>query len=380
VGWECSPIVILELKGSILRMLVLEDFFINFCILCTGIFIIHHYFRRGGIRTSAIGYKLRGGMLYGIFGVILMHFGIHLNNGVLIDLRSVPIMICAYVGGWVPTAVSAAIIIIFRLVLYPISFSSLNNIYVLGVSAVIFCVICRAAISMKKKWVWMPLAFIIILASTFYLVIPELKKGLIIFVQYTFAIVMGAVGTYCIKSYLARNDENYEKFKKASEKDHLTGLNNVRTFDQRINSLFSKAKGQDKEMSLLMIDIDHFKLINDTYGHPAGDRVIMKVAELLMMFSRPHDVVSRNGGEEFSIIMPDCDSYSCEVRAEKIRQAIEKSTFVLSDKKEIQATISLGWATTIQQNINSVAQLIAKADAGLYQSKQTGRNRVTRGI
>ena len=232
---------------------------------------------------------------------------------------------------------------------------------------------------MKKKWTLMPIAFIVILASTFYLVIPQLIKGLLIFVQYAFAIVLAAGGTYFIKSYLGRNDENYEKFKKASEKDHLTGLNNVRTFDQKINSLFSRAMEQEKEMSLLMIDIDHFKLINDTYGHPAGDRVIMKVAQLLLMFSRTGDVVSRNGGEEFSIIMPDCPAHSCEVMAERIRNAVEKSTFRINEKEDIQATISLGWATTMQNNVHSVAALIAKADAGLYQSKQTGRNRVMQG-
>lgn len=360
-------------------MLVLEDFFINFCILCTVIFLIHHYFRNVHANNS-IRYRIRGGIFHGIFGVVLMYFGIHLNNGVLIDLRSIPMMICAYVGGWVPTVTATFIIIMFRLLLYPISFSSLNNIYVLGFSAVMFSIICNSRISIKKKWVLMPLSFIVILASTFYLVIPTFQSGMIIFVQYAFAIVLASAGAYYIKSYLVRNDETYDKLKKASEKDYLTGLNNVRTFDQKINSLYSNAKDQDKEMSLLMVDIDHFKLINDTYGHPAGDKVIMKVAEILLLFSRTNDVVSRNGGEEFSVIMPDCDSNSCHVIAEKIRKAVEKSTFRVSEKAEIQVTVSLGWATTMQSSIESVAHLITKADQGLYNSKQRGRNRVMRGL
>jgi len=110
-------------------MLVLEDFFINFCILCTGIFLIHHYFLRDKVPSkNSIRYRIRGGIFYGLFGVVLMNFGIQLNDGVLIDLRSIPMMIAAYVGGWVPTFTATVIIIVFRLSLYLISFSSLNNI------------------------------------------------------------------------------------------------------------------------------------------------------------------------------------------------------------------------------------------------------------
>ncbi|RFU61995.1 diguanylate cyclase [Peribacillus glennii] len=360
-------------------MLVLEDFFINFCILCTGIFLIHHYFLRDHLSNKLIRCKSLRGICHGIFGVVLMHFGIQLNDGVLIDLRSIPMMLAAFVGGWVPTFTATAIIIVFRLVLYPITFSSLNNIYVLGFSAIIFTLICNSRMSAKRKWVLMPLSFIIILASTFYIVIPEFETAIIIFVQYASAIAFASFGAYIIKSYLSRNDENYEKVKLASKKDHLTGLNNVRSFDQAIGSFFSSAKAQEIDLSLLVIDIDHFKQINDTYGHPAGDKVIKKVAQLLLLSCRSVDFVSRNGGEEFSIIMPDCDTDSCQVIAERIRKAVDKSTSRISEV-ELQVSVSIGYATAVQDNIVSVADLIDKADQGLYKAKQRGRNRVVAGL
>ncbi|PLT33618.1 diguanylate cyclase [Bacillus sp. V5-8f] len=362
-------------------MLVIEDFFVNFCILCTGIFLIHQYFLREHVSLKySIRYRIIGGIFHGIFGVILMHFGIQLNDGLLIDLRIIPIMIAAYVGGSISTFTATGIIIVSRLLLYPISFSSLNNIYVLGMSALAFTVIGNSRLSGEKKWVFMPLSFIMILASTFHLVIPNLKTEIIIFIQYAGAIALASFAAYIIKSYLRRNDVNYEMLKKASQKDHLTGLNNVRSFDQKIDAMYSYAKEKENELSLLVIDIDHFKQINDTFGHPAGDKVIRKVAQILLLSCRSIDFVSRNGGEEFSIIMPDCDANSSQAIAERIRKAVEKSTFRINENAELHVTVSIGWATTMQSGINSVTTLITKADQGLYNAKQRGRNRVMIGV
>src|SRR4051812_15994246 len=107
------------------KLLVLKGFFINFSILCTGIFLIHQYFLNVRIsEQSKIQRRLSGGVLHGLFGVLLMQFGIPISGGVLIDLRSVPMMIAAHVGGWVSTFVATLIIITGRLLLYPITHSS----------------------------------------------------------------------------------------------------------------------------------------------------------------------------------------------------------------------------------------------------------------
>jgi diguanylate cyclase len=359
-------------------MMVLKDFFINFSILFTGVFLIHQYCHsdRMSIKSS-VQRRFRGGILYGLFGVLIMQFGIPINGGTLIDLRTIPMMIAAYTGGWVSTFVATTIIIICRLVLYPISNSSFINIIILTLTAIAFSMITQSNLKTEKKWFLMALSFIVIIGSSIHFVIPEFKKGIIIFFQYSFAIGCATFVTYLLKSYLWHSDDNYEKLKKYSQKDYLTGLNNTRTFHKAINSFFSKAKDHEEELSLLTIDIDHFKQINDTYGHPAGDKVIIQIGHILLQLCRSQDIVSRNGGEEFSIIMPDCDSTSARIVAERIRKAVEQSLFVVNENVELKVTVSIGYATSNQKDTLSVGQLIEEADKGLYMAKRSGRNRIS---
>jgi diguanylate cyclase len=358
-------------------LLVLKDFFINFCILCTGIFLIHQYLYRENISLiSPIKWRVIAGILQGGFGMLLMLFGIHIEGGVLIDLRTIPMMIAAYLGGWVSTCVTTIIIIVCRLALYPVSYSALFNVGVLTVSAIIFSLISHSNMNTEKKWSIMALSFVVILGISVPFVIPGLRQAFIIFIQYALAIICATYGTYLLKSYLWHNDEDYARLKKFAQKDYLTGLNNVRSFTLAIDSAFLKAKERQEELSLLFIDIDHFKHVNDTYGHPAGDKVLKKVAQILLLSCRSVDIVSRNGGEEYSIIMPACSSASALAVAERIRQTVEKSIVVINKKVELQVTVSIGCASAKQKNIFSAAQLINEADRGLYMAKRKGRNRV----
>ncbi|MFC3882274.1 diguanylate cyclase [Bacillus songklensis] len=355
--------------------MVLKDFFINFSILCTGIFLIHQYLYRTKV-SSMSPTKRRNlvGVLQGGFGVLLMQFGIPLEGGVLIDLRSIPMMIAAYLGGWVSTLVATSIIIICGLALYPISHSALVNIVVLTVSAIAFSFISHSSMKIEKKWIFMAVSFVAILGITIDFVIPDFRKALIVFAQYALAVVCATYGTYLFKSYLWRSDDDYARLKEGAEKDSLTGLNNVRLFNHAIDSAFLKVKEHQEELSLLYIDIDHFKQVNDMYGHPAGDKVLQQIGHILMQSCRSVDVVSRNGGEEFSVIMPACDSASARTIAERIRKNVEQSVFLINEDVELKVTVSIGSATVNQKNMISVRQLIHQADEGLYMAKRTGRN------
>jgi diguanylate cyclase len=358
-------------------LMVLKDFFINFSILCTGIFLIHQYlYKLKKMSISQAKKKMLVGVLQGGYGVLLMQFGIHLEGGVLIDLRTIPMMIAAYLGGWVSTLVATIIIIICRLALYPISYSALVNVVVLTVSAIAFSFISHSKMKTEKKWSLMAVSFVIIISVAIHFVIPDFRKAFIIYTQYAFAIICSTYVTYLLKSYLWRNDDDYARLKKFAQKDHLTGLNNVRSFTHSISSAFLKAKEHQEELSLLYIDIDHFKQVNDTYGHPVGDKVLKKVAHILMQSCRFDDIVSRNGGEEFSIIMPACDSTTARAVAEKIHQSVEQSIIVINKDLELKVTVSIGYATAGQTNIVSTEQLINEADQGLYMAKREGRNRI----
>ncbi|PLR97699.1 diguanylate cyclase [Bacillus sp. T33-2] len=357
------------------NMIVLQDFFVNFCILCTGIFLIdllcnnHKKYLKTKIYRN-----LHGGMLHGLFGVLLMQFGINLQNGLLIDLRVIPMMIAAYIGGWVSVVTSATILIIARFALYPVTISSFTNIVVLSISAIAFAVICASKMKSEKKWFFMVISFLIPLGLVFHLVIPEVGKAVIIFIQYGVAVGCGTYGAYVLKSYLMRNRHNYEMQRKFAERDYLTGLCNVRTFNNCINSLHMKAAESNDPLSLLVLDIDHFKKINDTYGHPAGDKVLKHISQLLLLLCRSVDVVSRNGGEEFSVIMPASDEHSARAVAERLRQAVEQTDFRINGDTHLKITISIGYATANKDNPLTVNELIRQADQALYSAKQKGRN------
>lgn len=159
--------------------------------------------------------------------------------------------------------------------------------------------------------------------------------------------------------------------------DELTGLNNVRSFNRKLEEEFARAKRYNRPLSIIAIDIDYFKNYNDTNGHPAGDELLRRLARIFQENTRPSDFVSRNGGEEFSIILVETDSNGAKVVAEKLRNAVEKEYFPNQGAQPNgNVTISAGVAS-YPDDADNVRALIKKADMALYQSKRTGRNRVT---
>lgn len=153
--------------------------------------------------------------------------------------------------------------------------------------------------------------------------------------------------------------------------DGLTGLKNHRAFREYLNHQFSIASQRHLALSVILLDVDKFKDLNDTFGHPAGDEVLKQVAQILTDNSRASDYVARYGGEEFVIVLPNTEgAVACEV-AERLRLAIEQATW-----KYRAVTASFGVAT-LRDGTPDVQTLIDEADKALYQSKMEGRNRVT---
>lgn len=152
--------------------------------------------------------------------------------------------------------------------------------------------------------------------------------------------------------------------------DLLTGLKNRRFFQDKMLENLVLFRENQHVFSLLVVDIDHFKNINDTYGHPIGDLVLGNLAGLLQSVSRSTDVVARYGGEEFVIILPDCDREQASVTAERYRSQVASA-----DWGEYNITVSIGAATVSQEDTDQ--SLFQKADKALYASKTGGRNRVT---
>ena len=159
--------------------------------------------------------------------------------------------------------------------------------------------------------------------------------------------------------------------------DPLTGILNRRGFEIKSNSSFTDQTMLDKGLCLLMLDIDHFKKINDTYGHLFGDKVIRAIATTVKSKIRGEDSVARLGGEEFAVMLPETNISGAHAVAEHIRQSIEKGKIRRLDTQEQIGGITISIGIAAYCNGISVTELIDQADKALYVSKNTGRNRTS---
>ena len=159
--------------------------------------------------------------------------------------------------------------------------------------------------------------------------------------------------------------------------DGMTGLANRRHFDSALANCLAEVARQPNGPSLLIADIDHFKKINDSYGHLFGDKVIRSVAQILKENVRGNDVAARYGGEEFVILLPDTPLAGARAVAEKIRQMVAGCRILRNDSKESVAAISISIGVAHYCGCESPTEFVSRADAALYTSKAQGRNRVT---
>ena len=181
---------------------------------------------------------------------------------------------------------------------------------------------------------------------------------------------MAAVVAACIE-----NARLHEEIKLVGLRDPLTGVNNRRFFDQRIDEEVSRAKRQKTPLSCLFVDLDHFKRVNDQHGHQAGDQILKQVAGLLNDSLRSTDVLSRYGGEEFVILLTDTDADAAAEIARRMREQIAAMVFTVSHGRKVQITLSIGLATLTQSSsLQTSKQLIQTADQAVYAAKVSGRN------
>ncbi len=173
--------------------------------------------------------------------------------------------------------------------------------------------------------------------------------------------------------YQSELEDANVKLKAMATTDGLTGIKNRAAFNARLTEEYDRAVRHSRPISVIMMDVDHFKGFNDTFGHPAGDEVLRTVAKLLQHTTRTTDFVARYGGEEFVAILPDTDASGAMILAERFRRAIAN---VKWDKRNV--TISVGVAT-LKDSTSDAASMTQEADEALYRSKQAGRNRVSLG-
>ncbi|MEX2394718.1 MAG: diguanylate cyclase, partial [Actinomycetota bacterium] len=169
------------------------------------------------------------------------------------------------------------------------------------------------------------------------------------------------------------NARLYEQTLAASRSDALTGLGNRRAFRERLESEVERARRYGRDLSLLVLDADRFKSINDTFGHQAGDRTLIRMGELLQRNRRMEDGAFRIGGDEFALVLPETGMQGATVLAERLRRRIEHA--VVGGERDVPLTVSIGAATFGEHGI-SADELFERADAALYEVKATGGNAI----
>lgn len=169
--------------------------------------------------------------------------------------------------------------------------------------------------------------------------------------------------------------EANRKLRELSITDGLTGLFNHRYFMRALEAEYKRAIRYKRSLALLLLDIDHFKNVNDTYGHPCGDLVLKGVAALLRSCLRSADVAARYGGDEIAVILPETSKSKASEVAEKLRRQVEKSSFEW-EGNSFSLTCSIGVAAVPEGNIDCWNELLYSADKSLYRAKGKGRNHV----
>lgn len=314
------------------------------------------------------------GAVCGLGGIVLMTFAVRISDTTILDLRHIAIVLAAANGGLVASVVCGILISLFRLIFFGVSTTAM----IAAGNVVIYAVICgwmyHRRWRRQSTYLMMNLTAVGMTSAVFAIVLPQGMWAFTLLVYVSFSIGAGIL-VYVLNENIIVTNLLFQRLKQQSTTDFLTGLNNVRRFDKVLNESSKSAVQREEQLSLLMIDIDFFKSINDTYGHKAGDDVLRELGAVLSSACRSVDTVSRNGGEEFSVLLPDCPLERALEIAERIRHAVESHRFPIAGGQPLQITVSIG-AATYPDMMDNPQDLVQKADDGLYRAKRSGRNRV----
>ena len=197
--------------------------------------------------------------------------------------------------------------------------------------------------------------------------------------EFAQAVITAAVAVIQRARMVEHTMADNARLEQLAQTDPLTQLLNRRALTETITAEMERALRYDSSLALLMVDLDHFKRVNDTHGHLIGDDVLRDVSSILRSLVRGNDVVARYGGEEFLIVLPETNDAGADAFAERVREAIAARSFATRPREEgLRITASVGVATFPAARIETVEDLFARADAALYRAKADGRNRVRR--
>lgn len=355
---------------------MLKQLFSNLSILICMLYLLSEVFKKTKIVSNpSFKEKIKAGLWGGFLGIILMIYTIEITPNELIDLRYIPIAIAGVYVGPIPVFISGVIIAIFRLFYFGVNLPSIQSFIVILTMALGCGTIATLFEGILKRWIlsylWGGIVYTVSLVAFNY---DHVNSQKIVVIYLAVCLIASILSYSIIKSFLYYH--NYvEKLKYDSSRDHLTGLYNRRSFESIYSDILKKIPITEESLSLLMIDVDFFKNINDTYGHISGDYVLVQIGKLLKESVRDFDLVARIGGEEFCIVLRDCPKAKTHEIAERIRKKIEGYDFVLPNDSAIKVTVSIG-AAVYPETVLELKKFREIADKNLYYVKHSGRNKV----
>ncbi|MDQ0484475.1 GGDEF domain-containing protein [Guptibacillus hwajinpoensis] len=357
-------------------MQLLQDFFINMMIVLALIFIYFQVFRDDDLKfPSSIKRKVFSGLYAGMISIFLMIFSIKVNDATIVDLRHIPLLVVTLYGGTLPGLIALVVIQTARFIIGVnvssfFSFGLMTSLY-LG-----YLVLRKwnAKILTKAFWMLIYSNVVFSILIVYFLLKLSGLSNQINFLFWITSMITGLMAIYTTE-HLRKMNQLFSQYKRSATIDPLTGLNNVRSFDEALNNAIHDSKSNDQPLSLLVIDIDFFKNVNDTYGHSAGDAVLQQFGLVLREAAGHEDIVSRNGGEEFTLLLLNSPHDTALEKGERLRSIIENHTFKVNPEENIHITASIGVAT-YPETIVSPDKFYSKADQALYTAKRKGRNQI----
>ena len=347
----------------------------NFTFLISVISLLQFAMKESSIKLEwTFSRKIMSGLFIGIVGVFLMLTSINFSTTVQFDMRYVAFMIAATYGGPLVSFVTATFMFLTNFVFLEEAASNYLIIIVNTSLFLYFNIIAYYKFPRLKMYAYYSLGMIALMttgSSLLHLWSTEYLTFLFVYLS------VNILAGYIVLNFIDYTYESllhYRHLKISHEIDYLTQIHNVHAFEEKLVSSILHAKENHQNLVMLMLDLDHFKRVNDHYGHDVGDIVLIELANILKQQTRPDDIVARKGGEEFAIILNECNLENGQIIAERIRKAVEDFIFA-KQKSPITISISIGLAS-YPNDSKDARELIKNSDLALYLAKANGRNRI----
>jgi diguanylate cyclase len=350
--------------------------FQNFCILITSIVFVLHYLRRRGLQQNErISFRIWMGIVAGIVAMILLKSSVVVDpvNHIVVDFRYVPVFLISIYGGWIPTMIATLIIAAYRLIFNDISSVSIWMALATLLIGVAYSIIHQLKQSNINRYILALASHTVIMLCVSFLITVDPSIRFFTLWTHLLSMYLGSYLGWRYIEYGIMEIKIHNRFKNEASTDFLTNLFNRRRFQDELDMNLQRCLRKGEPLSLMMLDIDRFKNVNDDFGHAIGDDVLREFAKILVRTCRVYDGIYRVGGEEFAIILQDCTPEQAIEIAERIRMNVEKHEYP-HRTENIKITTSIG-ITTYRNGMDS-QRMSELADTALYQAKNDGRNKV----